>query len=355
MHEFPPSWWPLSNYGLAGLPFGLTILVALLLMLSIRMTGSRWVFIMRLAILIALPPIVWHWQKYRHPAIFNPIKGQVTVSLMVAFIIVAFQGVVREMLKYRQFGQSWKSIGTASLVGSLIGILGLVTLWPPAVSQARAAAARTQCKNNLKQIGLALHNYHDIHRMFPTPVQQKLDRSWRVTLLPFMQEEKLYEQYHQDAPWDHASNLPLAEEIVRPLDCPGRPARTDNQGRFMTAYTALTGPGAALETGKYVRLLDFADCAGNTLMVTEACGKQIVWTEPKDVSTEDDMLQINAPGPQLHQSNGIASSYHIGGANVLMADGSVRFTSQNIDQEILERIISRAGEPTWQETLETDF
>jgi prepilin-type processing-associated H-X9-DG protein len=353
MHEFPPSWWPLSNYGLAGLPFGLTILVAVLLILSIRMTGSRWVFIMRLAILIALPPIVWRWQKYHDPAIFHPIKGQVTGSLMVALIIVAFQGVFRELRKYRQAGQSWKSIGTASLVGSLIGILGLVTLWPPAVSHAPEASARTQCKNNLKQIGLALHNYHDRHQMFPIPVQQNFDRSWRITVLPLMDQEKVYARYNQDAEWDHASNLPLAEEIVRPLDCPGRPVRTDNQGRFITAYTALTGPGAAFETGKYIRLRDFTD--GTTLMVTEACGKQIVWTEPKDVSTETDVLQINAAGPQLHQSNGIASSYHMGGANMLMSDGSVKFTSQNIDREVLEKIVSRAGEPIRQETLETDF
>ena len=355
MHEFPPSWWPLSNYELAGLPIGLMVLVVLLLILSVRVAGSWWALIVRVAVLIALPLLAWQWQTYRHAVVFQPLKAAVTNWLLLALTLIAVQGAFRESLAYRQSGQSGKSIEIASLLGILFGILGLVTLWPPAVSHAPEASTRTQCKNNLKQIGLALHNYHDRYSMFPTPVQQRFDRSWRVTLLPYMQKEKLYEQYNQDAPWDHASNLPLAEEVVPPLDCPGRPVRTDNQGRFLTAYTTLTGPGAAFETGKFVRLLDFADGAGNTLMVTEACGKQIVWTEPKDVSTEDDMLQINAPGPQLHQSNGIASSYHIGGANVLMADGSVRFTSQNIDQEILERIISRAGEPTWQETLETDF
>ncbi|MEZ6122379.1 MAG: DUF1559 domain-containing protein [Planctomycetaceae bacterium] len=276
--------------------------------------------------------------------------------LLLALPLIAVQGAFRESLAYRQSGQSGKSIEIASLLGILIGFLGLVTLWPPAVSQARVAAFRTQCKNNLKQIGLALHNYHDIQSMFPTPVQQRFDRSWRVTLLPLMQQEKLHEQYNQDAPWDHASNLPLAEEVVPPLDCPGRPVRTDNQGRFLTAYTASTGPGAAFETGKYIRIRDFVgDGAGNTLMVTEACGKQIVWTEPKDVSTESDVLQINAPGPQLHQSNGIASSYHIGGANVLMADGSVRFTSQDIDQEILKRIVSRSGEQYGPGPLEYEF
>ncbi|MEZ6130674.1 MAG: DUF1559 domain-containing protein [Planctomycetaceae bacterium] len=352
MHEFPPPWWPLSNYGIAGLPFGLMILVAVLLMLSVRMTGSRWMFIVRLAILIALPPIAWQWQKYRHPAIFNPIKGQAAAWLMLALIVVAVQGVFRELLKYRRFGQSWRSIGSATFVGALIGILLLVTLWSPSVSHAPDVTSRLACKNNLKQIGLALHNYHDIHRLFPTPVQQRFDRSWRVTLLPLMDQEALYARYNQDATWDHSSNLPLAEERVPPLDCPGRPVRVNEQNEFLTAYSAMTGPGAAFETGRYFRMLDFVgDGAANTLMVTEACGKQIVWMEPKDVSTEGEVLQINAPGPQIHQSNGIASSYHLGGANMLMADGSVRFVSQAVDKELLEKIVTRNGEPL----LECEF
>ncbi|MCA9047991.1 MAG: DUF1559 domain-containing protein [Planctomycetaceae bacterium] len=355
LHEFPPSWWPLSNYGLAGLPFDLMVLVALLLIFSIRVSGSRWSCIIRLAVLIAVPPIAWQWQTYRHPSVFNPVKEYLTASLLLLLTAIAVQGAVRGFRRYRRSVQSWISIGSASLMGTLFGTLVLITQWPPGVSHAPRASAMNLCKNNLKQIGLALHNYHKVHRMFPTPVQAAYDRSWRVTLLPLLGRDVLYARYNQDAEWDHPSNLPLTEEIVPPLDCPGRRIRTDNQGRFITAYTALTGPGAAFETGKHFRIRDFTDGTPSTLMVTESCGKQVVCTEPKDVSTETDVLQINALGPQLHQSNGIASSYHMGGANMLMADGSVRMIGKDIDHEILERIISRAGEPAGQENLETDF
>ena len=257
--------------------------------------------------------------------------------------VICLQGVVRTLWIGKRNGRSSGSRINSVQVGAVIGVVTVFACRPTPHSVAPEAAFRTQCKNNLKQIGLALHNYHDIHQMFPTPVQQRFDRSWRVTLLPLLQEEKLYERYNQDAEWDHPSNLPLADELVRSLDCPGRPARVDDQNRFLTAYSAVTGPGAAFENGKYIRIREFTDGTTNTLMVTEACGKQIVWTEPKDVSTKNAVLQINAPGTQLHQSAGIASSYHTDGANVLMTDGSARFISQNIDREILEKIVTRAG------------
>ena len=227
------------------------------------------------------------------------------------------------------------------VVIAIIGIL--VALLLPAVQAAREAARRMSCNNNMKQIALALHNYHDVYRMFPTAVQPKFDRSWRVTVLPFMDQAKLYELYNQDAAWDHSDNAPLALEVVRPLDCPSRPFRLDDHDRFLSAYAAITGPGTAFGDKEYVKIRSFTDGSSNTLMVAEACGQQIIWTQPHDVSPASQELQINAPGTALHKSDGVMSSYHVGGAQVLLGDGSVRFISERRDQEVLRKVMTRNG------------
>ena len=350
MHEFPPPWWPLSNYGYAGVPVSLITVTALALLLSLRVSGSTFSCVTRMAMLAGIPWTAMLWLSRSAPKVFAPGRDLIILVLVGALSLICLQGVLRAFITGKRNGRSWNS-----LVGVVLGVAAVFVCSPPQRSAAREAAFRTQCKNNLKQIGLALHNYHDMHRMFPTPVQPAFDRSWRVTLLPFMEQAKLYERYDQDATWDSTSNLPLTLEVVRSLDCPGRPFRLDDQRRFLAAYTAVTGPGAAFEAGQYTRILDIADGTSNTLMVTESCGKKIIWTQPLDVFTETDALQVNAPGSNLHQSDGVASSYHLGGANVLMADGSVKYLSQNVDQEILKKVISRSGEQYGPETLEHEF
>ena len=85
----------------------------------------------------------------------------------------------------------------------------LSKLVPPAALAARQASVRTQSLNNLKQIAIALHNYHDTYKTFPAAVQlgpKNTPRSWRVTILPFVEQRALYEQYRQDEPWDSENN-----------------------------------------------------------------------------------------------------------------------------------------------------
>ena len=86
----------------------------------------------------------------------------------------------------------------------------LIALLLPAVQQAREAARRTQCKNNLKQIGLALHNYHDVHRTFPIGArwQRGVGPSWMVGLLPFIEQQNLYDRFDMDAPNNGLPVLP---------------------------------------------------------------------------------------------------------------------------------------------------
>ena len=100
---------------------------------------------------------------------------------------------------------------------SIVGGPVLVALLLPAVQQAREAARRTQDRNSLKMIGLAMHNYHDVHNRFPA--RASYDKSgepllsWRVHLLPFLDQNELYEQFHLHEPWDSEHNLTLVPQM----------------------------------------------------------------------------------------------------------------------------------------------
>src|SRR6187200_2395721 len=99
----------------------------------------------------------------------------------------------------------------------------LIALLLPAVQQAREAARRTQCKNNLKQIGLALHNYHDTYMLFPAAhlddLQGKPKLSWRVSILPYMDEAPRFNRYNFSDTWDGASNAALLAPAPRTYLC----------------------------------------------------------------------------------------------------------------------------------------
>ena len=86
-----------------------------------------------------------------------------------------------------------------AIIGVLIGLL------LAAVQRVREAANQTACRNNLKQIGLAMHNYHSVNNAFPMPAIVDKDGkpllSWRVAILPFIERGELYNKFHTDEPW----------------------------------------------------------------------------------------------------------------------------------------------------------
>ena len=94
----------------------------------------------------------------------------------------------------------------------------LIALLLPAVQAAREAARRSQCVNNLKQIGLAMHNYHAQQNKFPgaaiTNKQGKPLLSWRVAILPLLDQQGLYEKFKLDEPWDSPHNRALLTSIL---------------------------------------------------------------------------------------------------------------------------------------------
>jgi prepilin-type processing-associated H-X9-DG protein len=215
------------------------------------------------------------------------------------------------------------------------GGLVLPGLMLPAVQQAREAARRTQCMNNLKQIGLALHNYHDVYNTFPPGYvaddSGKPLHSWRVLILPYLGESQLYSEYDFSEPWDGPNNSRLLTRMPRVYVCPSDPT---GGGNTTTAYAGVFGEQCAFRGAFPVRIADITDGASNTLLVGEADKAGIPWMKPEDIDV--------TKHPSLGDGDGF-SSYHVGGVNFLLCDGSVRFISLDVNAETLKAIFTRSG------------
>jgi prepilin-type processing-associated H-X9-DG protein len=211
----------------------------------------------------------------------------------------------------------------------------LVALLLPATQAAREAARRAQCVNNLKQMGLAMHNYHQINGGFPasaiTDKNGKPLLSWRVAILPLMEQQELYNKFKLDEPWDSPNNKPLIAEMPNVFACPSNPPQP---GSGLTTYKVFTGEGTLLDPVNPTGIAQVTDGTSNTIMVVES-GEGVPWTKPDD-------LPFPAPGKAGDKLLG-AKSNHSGGFNALMADGSVRFIKSTINAIVWRALITRAG------------
>jgi len=182
----------------------------------------------------------------------------------------------------------------------------------PAVQKARNAAARMQSLNNLKQIGLALHNYHDVHGTFPPAAicdkKGKKLLSWRVAILPYIEQDNLYKQFKLDEPWDSEHNAPLSGVAIKTYIDPRSP---DLTGKFNhTHYKVFTGNGAIFDTLASKKLTQITDGTSNTVMVV-AAGESVPWAKPDDFEFDPkkDLPDLTKPFGELL---------------MLFGDGSVR-------------------------------
>jgi hypothetical protein len=202
-----------------------------------------------------------------------------------------------------------------------------------AVRKQQKAAGRMQSVNNLKQIALAMHNWVDANggTMPPEAVFGKDGKpllSWRVLILPYVEQDDLYKQFHLNEPWDSEHNKKLLGKMPSVYAAPGQKSATD------THYQGFYGKGAFFE-GKQGRRFpaDFPDGTSNTIMVVEAA-KGVPWTKPEDLDYD--------PAKPLPKLGGLFP----GGFNAALCDGSVRFISNAVTPKTLHLLIQRNdGQP----------
>ena len=277
----------------------------------------------------------------------------------------------------------------------VIAIIGvLVALLLPAVQAAREAARRTQCKNNMKQIGLAIHNYHDAMRSFPPgyissnpgiPGSTSWCRSggvqrapWTVLILPFTEQGNLHSQFNFNVVFQSTSNQMNGpnDAVIVPMkmyQCPSDVRLEIQAGdvntsrkKYWSSYFGVQGGGAAPdcgntgcsaanERGMYVSGMLFAgsklgfqnvtDGTANVFLIGEtryggaawaASAKQDSCAYARNLAGAQDAINLHK-GTGVHDTRGF-SSYHPNGCGFTMVDGSVHFVSQNIDINIYRQL-----------------
>jgi prepilin-type processing-associated H-X9-DG protein len=211
---------------------------------------------------------------------------------------------------------------------------GLLALLWPAIRSRHEAARRAQCVNSLKQIALALHNYHSVNNAFPRPAltddNEKPLLSWRVAILPYLGHQELYDKFKLDEPWDSPHNKALAKEMPDVYLCQAR----QKVQPFTTSYRVFTGKGALFEHDQDIGVGGVTDGTSNTILVVESA-ESVPWTKP------DDLVFDPEAAPSLYG----AGSPHPGGFSAAFADGSVRFLKTTIAPHVFRNLITRnAGE-----------
>jgi prepilin-type processing-associated H-X9-DG protein len=213
----------------------------------------------------------------------------------------------------------------------------LIALLLPAVQAAREAARRSQCVNNMKQMGLAFHNFHDANGGFPASAIVDKDGkpllSWRVAILPFIEQQELYNKFKLDEPWDSPNNKALIAQMPNIYACP---SSTVPPGQGLTTYKVFNGPGALLDEAQPTGINQITDGTSNTILVVESSSDPVPWTKPEDLPF------AIAAQPQAPGALGIGSK-HPGGFNALMADGSVKFIKLTVNRFVLQALITKAG------------
>ena len=197
------------------------------------------------------------------------------------------------------------------------------------ISQTRAAAIRVDSANKIRQLSLALHNYASVYGHFPPPVlvsPQGKKYSWRVAILPFVEQQGLYDSYRFDEEWNSEHNLKVTANT---------PVMFQHQlamagGSKFCSYFVITGDRTAFPTvGEGMKFETFLDGTSNTIAIVEA-KKDVHWAEPRDIAFADGKLDTELGG------------FTSGGFNTSMCDGSVRFLSHELNESTLRKLIDRA-------------
>jgi len=245
-----------------------------------------------------------------------------------------------------------------ALIPVCVGVLILLCFFRlllPDQPTTRGAAMRTQCANNMRQIGLALQNYHTAHGAFPPAYfSDKTGRpihSWRVLILPFLGENNLFKQYRFDEPWDGPTNQLLLNQIPQAYQCPSRCATRYAWGpegptSTRTSYVAVLGTKTIWPGGASRKLDEISDETDMTLMVIEAGSSEVKWLQPTDIRFEDAIRLLSSADRRRDTGHEVGSRFfeYARGGNMLFADGSVRYYLYGLPVEFWTGLLTIDGE-----------
>jgi hypothetical protein len=268
-------------------------------------------------------------------AIFSFVLGLLSVVCGCTFL-AGLPALALGFLALRDVKASGgRTTGGGLAIGGIIaGLVGIIVCTPTlgvggwwawnraqdAGSRLREAQDKVLSRNNLKQIGLAFHNYHDTYGHMPgqgiagpagRPLRpgQKPNLSWRVAILPFLGQDALYKRFKLDEPWDSPHNkqlIPLMPKVFAGANTPFDPSR---------------GP---------TRMATIMDGTANTILAVEAADA-VIWTKPDDLE-----MTAGGPIPAL-------GGHYRGGFHVLLFDGSIRWLPQDTPSQTLRAAITPAG------------
>lgn len=223
------------------------------------------------------------------------------------------------------------------LVGLIV--LTISSVWMSrAIWFAREAARQSQCQGNLNQISMAFYNYHDAYGSFPpayvADASGKPMHSWRVLILPFIDEKELYEKYDFSEPWNGPQNshLKIPEYLFH---CPSGKLGKDSS---MTEYVVVTGSKTPFPGPTATTRGQFKDGRENTILLVEITNSDIHWMEPRDLDFDSMSFQVNdVDQPSI-------SAPHPLGPVVVFADGITGYRlDDSVSPKTLQGLVTISG------------
>jgi len=219
----------------------------------------------------------------------------------------------------------------------------------PAVPAAREAGRRMQCQNNMRNIVLAFHNYYDDHGHLPPAYTVDEDgkplHSWRVLILPYVEQSTLYEQIRLDEPWDSEHNRQFHEQVPIDFRCPSAPREVSQCSVCLhipvrvlggTSYSIIYGAETPFAGSQPKTMDEITGGISNTIFLVER-RIPVNWMDPsREIPFEVAIKGVNVDAMGI-------SSYHPGGVSAAFGDGAVRFITDSIDNETLRKMLTVDG------------